>query len=230
MFFSSSKKYKQLLIREIQTLKILFYENNNLTLNESISSKLDTLKCKYSSQEINVCPEFKPSLNTLKAIQLINEKIYNNIFFNKKLNPPINRIIIVYRVFFQLINKNEVVSIKNDEIFWDKASDYIVTNNCKGIGNWFCECIKFFDFSEENVHRVRKILGNQVENMKKSYYDNICETTALFLFLIKDALEYCGIIENIEKSIPGIKYRNLLYLLKIEQRVDKYISYIQSLF
>ena len=71
-------------------------------------------------------------------------------------------------------------------------------------------------FNSKNFHEV------------KTNYSKICGTTGLVIFLIKDALEYCGIIQNDKKNIPSILLKNLEYLETIEKKVDKYIDMLKS--
>ena len=88
--------------------------------------------------------------------------------------------------------------------------------------------IQNFDFSPENLYKVKRILGNKANEIKHTNYSKICGTTGLVIFLIKDALEYCGIIQNDKKNIPSILLKNLEYLETIENKVDKYIDMLKS--
>lgn len=51
--------------------------------------------------------------------------------------------------------------------------------------------------------------------MSPAYFSKICGTTGLIIFLIKDALEYAGIIIQEKKNIPARLHSNLIYILKL---------------
>ena len=51
-----------------------------------------------------------------------------------------------------------------------------------------------------------------------SYYSKICGTTGLIVFILKDALEYCGVLVN-EKRTPIKRiYENLI---KEKEKINK---------
>ena len=54
--------------------------------------------------------------------------------------------------------------------------------------------MKNFDFSEENLVKITKIIGNREKKITPTFYSKTCGTTGLIIFLVKDAMEYAGII------------------------------------
>jgi hypothetical protein len=78
-----------------------------------------------------------------------------------------------------------------------------------------------FDFSEENLLKLSKIIGNREKKITPTFYSKTCGTTGLIIFLIKDALEYSGIIID-KKTLPSRIYKSYNYLLsKAKQKLDR---------
>jgi hypothetical protein len=66
---------------------------------------------------------------TLKAIKLLNEEIFCRLFFEDKI--PNKDVILVYKVYFQLINYKEITNLyknNSDDIIWDKCRIYFRNN------------------------------------------------------------------------------------------------------
>jgi hypothetical protein len=70
--------------------------------------------------------------------------------------------------------------------------------------------VKNFDFSEENIIKITKIIGGREKKITPAHFSKTCGTTGLIIFLIKDSMEYAGIIID-KKTIPGRIYKNLFY-------------------
>ena len=69
---------------------------------------------------------------------------------------------------------------------------------------------------------------NKVDEIKPTNYSKICGTTGLVIFLIKDALEYCGIMQNDKKNSPSLLMKNLEYLEHIENKISSYIAFLNK--
>jgi hypothetical protein len=140
------------------------------------------------------------------------------------LDPPLNEILLIYRIFFQLIGKEELVNIKSDKKFWQKARTYILSNNNDETGSFFEKCIPEFDFSPKNIYQIKKIINGKEDKLKPLIYENICKTTGLVIFIIKDSLEYCGVILNNKKTKPKILINYLEYLKGKINKAKEYID------
>ncbi len=67
-----------------------------------------------------------------------------------------------------------------------------------------------FDFSDENIYNICKMLGNNATKMTPAYFSKLCGTTGFLIFLIKDMLEYSGIL--IERKVNNLRiYKNLQF-------------------
>jgi hypothetical protein len=74
-------------------------------------------------------PPFVMTRGSSKAIELLNENIYNKIF--QESQDSNDEVKMIYRIFFQLLNKNDISGIKNNNEFWSAAKKYFVT---EGVG------------------------------------------------------------------------------------------------
>ena len=228
-FFSCSKTFKYYLTSEIESLKRQFEANNDITISSKIIDKKSELKIKFKDEQLNAeIPPFQISRGAAKAVELLNEELYNRIYHQTELKEPLNKIILTYRIYTQLLANNTISSIKDDNEFWNSFCKFILENNNNQTGTFFINSIQHFDFSPENLYKVKRIIGNKANEIKPTNYSKICGTTGLVIFLIKDALEYCGIIQNDKKNIPSIIYKYLEYLEKIENKVDNYIDMLKS--
>jgi hypothetical protein len=137
---------------------------------------------------------------------------------------PNDDILLVYRVYFQLSN-NEIVGYKSSGDFWKACCSYFkkVENIGKRkfkIGNTIIESISVFDFSSINVNKIFRLVEDKLHVFTPGYFSSICGTTGILIFLIRDCLEYCGII-NDKVIYPSRLYLNCLYeqeLIRVQKR------------
>ena len=66
----------------------------------------------------------------------------------------------------------------------------------------------------------KKILPN--------FYSKICSTTGLLIFIIKEALEYCGVIQNEKKTQPSRILDNLLFYKNTIDTLAFFINYLSK--
>jgi len=68
---------------------------------------------------------------------------------------------------------------------------------------------------------LTQIIGTGATRLKATFFSKLCNTTGFLVFLIKDCLEYSGII--IEKKTNHTRiYNNMTYLYgKLSQKMDK---------
>lgn len=192
----------------------------------SIEDQINNIKSQFTQEDIDSPNnEFSLSQSSIKAIKLLNNDSYNTIFRTKKLEPPLNEILLIYRIFFQLIGKEELSNIESDKKFWHKARNYILSNNNNDeTGSFFEKCISEFDFSPKNIYKIKKLVNGKEDKLKPLIYENICKTTGLVIFIIKDSLEYCGIILNNKKTKPKILINYLDYLKGNINKTKEYID------
>ena len=89
------------------------------------------------------------------------------------------------------------------------------------VGDFINNSIKKFDFSDENIYKSLKIIGHREKKITPTFYSKTCGTTGLIIFLIKDTMEYAGLIVD-KKTLPARLYRLNNYLLsKSKLKLDK---------
>ena len=145
--------------------------------------------------------DFNLSKGALKAIDLLNEEIINRLFFEEIT--PNNEIFIVYKIYFQLIKNQEIIQYFNESKFWEKCKSYF--NSYKGktgdcLNEIFTQKKIFID--GDNIYKVYKIIQNNINKIIPAYYSKICGTTGIFVFFVKDILDFLGFSndKNIQKN------------------------------
>ena len=228
-FFSCSKKLVNNLFLELNDTYNKIIEMNKISSINSIEEEINKIKNQFKGENLDSNKySFQLSKGSMRAIQILDNEIYNNIFKSKELNPPLDKIILIYRIFFQLINQEEINEIVSDKKFWNEARIYFLENDDNKIGYFIKDNISEFDFTNENIYKLKKLTKGYEEKLKPTNYEKICETTTLFTFIIKDALEYCGIIYNKEKNNPGITISYLGFIREKLNDIKEYIDILKS--
>ena len=223
-YFLMIKKFIPYAIPCIKELFQNFNKINNISESEQISDKIRKIKLKYSNEQLNTEKKFEISLSASRALELLNENLYKKIFKEKLISPK-NEILIIYRIFFILLNEKEIINITDDIEFFKKISDYFLNKNSEyKLGNLFKDKIELFDLSPQNIFKIKKLIKNHEEKLNRTYYSKICGTTSLVVFLIKEILEFCGIIEDDKKNNPYILLKYYEYCQNAENKVNQIIE------
>jgi hypothetical protein len=226
-FLSISKNIIRKLTYYIEDLYDEFLKINNINLSNTIESQINKIKKEYKSEDYDSLNHaFSLSKDSLRALELLNSETYNNIFKEEILKDEKNSIILIYRILFQLIDKEELVELKSDKKFWEKTRNFILENNEGKTGNFIREYISEFDFTYKNIYRLKKLVRGNEDKIKPLIYEKICKTTGIITFIIKDSLEYCGIIFNNKKTMPSIVIN---YLENTKNNINRVKGYIDQL-
>ena len=126
------------------------------------------------------------------------------------------------------MKSSNIYNIKDEKLFWIEACEYILNNNNGKTGEFFKESINNFDFSIKNIYEIKKIINGNLDKIKPNVFSKICGTTGLLIFLIKDTLEYIGIMHNLKKNAPSIMLKYLEYIEEIQKNIEKYINIIKK--
>jgi hypothetical protein len=191
---------------------------------EDSEYKLTSFKNKNSS-DLTIPQEYQPfvmSRGANRAIDLLNEGIYNKIFTQG--SHPSDDVKVIYRIFFYLCNKKDIATIEDNVEFWNVCSSYLINEGNGKTGSLINNLVKVFDFSDNNIYKINKLVEKNNAKIAPAYFSKICATTGLFIFLIKDALEYAGIIYQDKKTPSGRLLQNLEYAIEFEKEKVKRLS------
>jgi hypothetical protein len=168
---------------------------------------------------------FQLTRGAIKAVELLNENMYFKLFTDGTV--PADDVILPYRILFSLVNYAELLNIKDNEDFWRKTSQYFVEKSEGKMGNLMQNLVKTFDFSDENIYRVGKLVGGHSTKMSPNHYSKLCATTGLVIFLVKDALDYSGILLD-KKTSPVRIYKNLMFNFEMLQGKIERVKKLQK--
>ena len=128
----------------------------------------------------------------------------------------------VYRLIFYLSDKIDYAKTENVNEFWSKCCNYFTTLPNGQIGKAILDLIPNLNFSNENVFRMSRIVVNSLHKITPTYFSKMCGTTGLFLFLLKDAFEYCGILNDAKKTPQYNAYKLEKFITELYQKgIDK---------
>ena len=187
-----SKKFRLLII--LYLIEVLKKEKNNII---EIKDNL-IIKEVPNRETIENLPLSKGSK---KAIELLNESQLNSLFKDGKM--PINDIILIYRIYFQIINHPFALVAKTDlDKFWEKCTYYFTNEQDGKTGDILISMLnkKKIDINGNNLYQIYNLVKGNMNKIFPNYFSNICGTTGLFVFIIKDILEFLGISSKIKNK------------------------------
>ena len=198
-----------------------------LSPNETINDFITKIRLKYKNEELSkTFTDFQIARGGSKAVELLNNDLYSNIFKKSLTDKKIDEICIVYRVLLTLFGEYKICSISGNKLFWTKCTEYINENSEGKIGNFILKKFNDITFEHKKIALVNKLLFGIKNNFNAGYFSKICGTTGLLIFIIRDALEYCGVIINEKKTQPARILDNLLYYKNL---IDTLTNFIDSL-
>ena len=155
---------------------------------------------------------FQFNKTSLKAVNLLNEQLLNKLFYNNKI--PNNDILLIYKIFFYIINHPiKDINITEKKKFWENCRLYLIKESGGKIGNFLFNIVKEkrLCLNKRNIYNIYKLIENNFNKINPSYFSNICGTTGLFVFFIKDILDFLGLTNdkvNIHNSF--VTYSNII--------------------
>lgn len=184
-----------------------------------METKIKKIKNEFSEEILLNNPiHFSISEEIKNKIKELN-KDENIQIFKKDLdtkNKKLNLLIKIYKIFFTLLDLEEIYSILNENIFWKKCSEYLITNSNGKIGDFIIEKISLFNFTK-SFNIIENIIKENKENFIKELKD---DKNYFISKLIEESLIYCGVILEPEKTQGNIIIKNL----KNNQTVINYLN------
>ena len=228
--FSCKKSYIKFLYQYINDKYTEFKEKNKIYPNtDTIKEKIEEIKEQFSEDDLSLTKKpFNLSIAALKALDILNKEIHYKFFDPNKYESFSDDIYLVYKIIFQLHKNNEIKNAENKKDFYEKMIKYINDNiKEKKVGDVFKQLVNNFDFSKENIYKIKNIIKGNEDKLKPKYYSKICATTGLVIFLVKDILEYLGLNTN-NKSNTAAILANLEFLEKMKSKIPSYLKLLQN--
>ena len=197
---------------------------------ENIDDLIMKTRLNYSNDELSKkFNEFQIPRGGAKAVELLNNELYSKLFKKPILEKNSEEICTVYRVLFALFGEYDIANIYGDQLFWIKCTEYMIKNSNGKIGTFILEKFKDITFDHKKIFLLNKLLVGMKKKINPNYFSKICGTTGLLIFLIKDTLEYCGVIVNEKKTQPSRILDNLMYYKKTIDNLALVIDYLSGI-
>ena len=201
-----------------------------LSNRETIDDAIMKTRLKYSKDELSKpFNEFKVSRGPTKAVELLNNELYSKIFKKNKIEKNSEEKLIIFRALFILFGEFDIANIYNNDAFWQKCIEYLYKNSNGKIGSFILEKIQNITFEHKKIFLLNKLLIGMKNKIVPNYFSKICGTTGLLVFIVKDALEYCGVVQNDKKTQPSRILDNLLYYKNSIDTLALFIDYLSGI-
>ena len=190
--------------------RITFFDNKkeellsilNLKKDETIENKINEIKNKFTEEELSHKKKFEITQETSYILKKINKDDYLKKLKNLEKN---ENIFIIYKILFILLGEENIYNTLNKDIFFKKCL-YFFENSPDNLGDFILEKIPEFNFEKNEFNMIENLIKdnkneiiNEISNSKKY----------LIIPLIKEFLEYIGIIFSENKTEGSIYINNL---------------------
>lgn len=109
-----------------------------------------------------------------------------------------------YKLYLQLLNRKDICPVRSKptNVVWRYFCSMIENGSENKPGKLISDnLLNGLDCSPQNLFEIYRLIGKNVIKITPNYYSKMCGTTGLFVFFIKDALEFIGVLED--KKIPA---------------------------
>ena len=192
----------------------------NLKKDETLEKKINEIKNLFSEEDLSQRKKFEITQETRELIKKMNNEEYIDKLKNFKTNDKANENInIIFKILFIFLGEENIYITINNDIFWKKCLHYF-DEKCSGkIGDFLLQKIPFFKFDTKEFNRIENLLK---ENKTEIINEMKQNTNYLIIPLIKESLEYFGIIFSQQKT-EGSLY------IKILRKNQIIINYLNNL-
>lgn len=196
--------------------------NTHIEVFSTLDKGLETQE-KDALNQLNSNIQF--TKKTSKAISLLNESVINKLFTGTKV--PSNDILLIYTIYFQLINHQIIDEVDNKRLFWKKCCTYFLLESNGKTGDLLeRSLINDLVVTPENIYRVNHLINGNLHKITPSYFSKMCGTTGLIVFFIQDVLEHMAISND--KKIKSRRYSLYEELIRlIGNKIEKIKSYMK---
>ena len=229
MFSGVHKGFKNERIYLLNTKREEAIASLELKERETLNDRINKFMTTYSKSEYTKpLGKFTVARNSATALLSIDKEMFSKIFKQKVLDIKLSDIYIVYRALFVLIGEEKIAEIVDDGEFWIKCTEYLNTNGKNKIGSFILEKSKNFDFSHKSIYLLNKLLVGIKPKFNPASFSKINGTTGLVIFIIKDALEYAGILIT-SKTPKSRIYDNLIYYKNLIEPLTNFIDFLSKI-
>lgn len=194
--------------------RITFFDNKkeellsvlNLKKDESIENKINEIKNIFSIEDFSKNSLFQITEETKNKILEINNEDFLNEFKNMEDNNNNIYLMIIYKILFIFLGEDKIYNTLNSNIFWEKCYDYFNKNCENKLGEFLLKRIPLFNFGTKEFNKIENLIKDKKIEIINEISNN---TKYLIIPLIKEALEYIGIIFSKEKTEASIYIKNL---------------------
>ena len=175
---------------------------------EEIDMQLSMLDSSYSQSELTTEKRFDLSVGAKSALSLLTTMDDSKFYMN---NLPSAEVIWSFRVFFRLAGRS---LHENDEEAWQECREFLANArnkelNGKSIDKVVIEFMAGYDYSDENVDQLEALVFEKEGLMTPQYFTSLCPLTGLFMFALREAAIYAGVIKG---KIPVARqYKRLIH-------------------
>ena len=209
-------------------MKLLKYIG--LETEQNLDKKIKEYEETYSNNELNEpYIEFHSSRGAARAIQLLNNNTYSKIFRRPVLDNSLSQIYIAYRILFIFLNEVDIAKISDDKLFWIKCTEYLNSKSENGkIGDFILTKLEKYYCDYKTVYYIEQIMKGKKDNISPSYFSKLCGSTGLLIFLIKELMEYCGVIISTKKTQLSRIYQNLKFFKNIIDTLSEFNKTLEN--
>ena len=202
----------------------------DLSSNETIDDLIMKIRLKHSNDELSKSfAKFQIARGGAKAVELLNNDLYAKLFKKPMLEKNVDDICTAYRVLLALFGEFKIATIPGNQLFWIKCTEYLIGNANGKIGTFILKKMEDITFEHKKIYLVNKLLYKMKSKINANYFSKICGTTGLLIFVIRDVLEYCGVIINEKKTQPARILDNLLYYKNCNDTLANFINRLSSI-
>ena len=214
--------------KSIENINSILKKHNSNNKGEIILSKKQKLfELSINSQKALILLNSISKINFIKSIKSFNS---DNISKNK----DIKKIILIFDLYLISIGKKTIVNNLNSD-FTKKIEyicNYFKNSKIKLLGNKIENDLKNIKFDDNIINSLYEYSNEYIDIINPNYYKKINKDIAIFVFIIKNILDYIGIsyikseIKNNEQKIILIHKSRLnvqnLILDKLNQILNKF--------
>ena len=204
--------------------------------NISINQYLTELKSKNKSLNLKEekIKSFEYNNSSIRALSILNSITVENFFSEKKINFEDKNIKIIFDLYFIVIGKKkDVITCNYKNGFREKfIMNYFKNSNKKIFGNVIDDEVKQIKFTDEIINSLYEYSYDKLNIISPKIFQRINKNITWFCYLIKNLLEYLGILNKDSKDDKNIKqiYNVFCSRLHINEELIKNLKKMQDLY